>query len=724
MAPTQVATGLTTGTVTSRTAAVTSATAPGDTLIAQVAINNTTTTISTLTDSKGNLYTLDRSFITTSPAVYYFRSPGATGGPTGGPTVALTTSDTLTATSAAVAGAVTIQLIDVPGVLAVDQISAVAATTSGAPAVSATPTTNGQLCLVLEVNANAGGVPSLGAPFVSVATYSPGTNQISTAADNQLAVGTGAGVAQNFTATIVSAGWRAVMYTFPAGATIASASMAASVTARMNVGGLKTGFASFKPKVTALLAGSATHPVTRSPVLSAKLIASLGTGTYTAQANIPLYVDTVPPASTQPPLPLYPPPIPKQFVITRRRMPRVMAMDIPTGNWLHRNVPNVTQPVITHVLNGSDSFTCTITPVRPDLLDASGNPIFGLWQTAVFLDQDQDIKFGGILTQADFQGAVWTLTFTGYTGYATGIPYMDTYSKTDYPALKVVQDLWDYIQARLNGNIHLDVDRSGLAQSALVGTQVIPTVVTVRDKKTHKVTTKTVNQKQPFKLDWWNTTDIGSEIAQLASLAPFDWIEDHNWVDSTQQAVTHTMRIGCPRLGTRLNHLRFVEGENVIAPVDVTWNNAASVNSTGGTSSGSFSNEVYALGSGQGSKMLRKYKYDYSSTALRRPITFTNGTITNENKLERLAEQILASTSQTDYVNTLQVRDHGNARFGTFNVGDDIKIKLTYGWRAGLTVWSRILQIQQDPTTSILTLTCARSDSFTYIASSGTAGSL
>jgi len=223
--PTQVATGLTSGSGTSRTATVSQITSAGDTLLALVSSQATSCTVSTLTDSKGNVYTLDRSYTGSIPLIFCFRSPGATGGSGGGPTAALAVGDTVTATSTAATGNVEIQLIDVPGVGAADQIGTLTNSVAATQSVSATPAQNGETCVVLQVNANSGGTPTVGSPFTLIATYHTGVNVYNTASYQQLGAGAGGGAAQSYSATTpVSSGWSAMMYTFfPLGAQQAEA---------------------------------------------------------------------------------------------------------------------------------------------------------------------------------------------------------------------------------------------------------------------------------------------------------------------------------------------------------------------------------------------------------------------------------------------------------------------------------------------------------------------
>jgi hypothetical protein len=87
------------------------------------------------------------------------------------------------------------------------------------------------------------------------------------------------------------------------------------------------------------------------------------------------------------------------------------------------------------------------------------------------------------------------------------------------------------------------------------------------------------------------------------------------------------------------------------------------------------------------------------------------------------ARRVLQSLVNIDTVSSIVIKNTSHAPFGDFAPGDDILVQLATGWRnAG--IWSRILQMQQDPTTDTMNLTLARSDSFTYMAQSGQAGTI
>jgi hypothetical protein len=272
--PSQIGGSTVSSSLSSRSYAVTAATSPGDTLLVVISVNNTSCTVSALTDSQGNQYTLDKSFTTASPMLYGFRSPGATGGSGGGPTAGLAVTDTWTLTTAAVSGNVELIAADAPGVGAVDQISTVTTGTSTTPSVSATPAAANETCIAGFVTAGSGGSPTINSPFTSVGIWQSGTNPYNTMAYDVLTGGSG--TAQTSTLTIVSAAWRGVMWTFQAGSFSGSAALSGS-------GSLAA--AGTRPAAAAL---SGSGALTASPTVQATLTNSFeggSSGTVISVAN-------------------------------------------------------------------------------------------------------------------------------------------------------------------------------------------------------------------------------------------------------------------------------------------------------------------------------------------------------------------------------------------------------------------------------------------------------
>jgi hypothetical protein len=447
--------------------------------------------------------------------------------------------------------------------------------------------------------------------------------------------------------------------------------------------------------------------------------------------------------------------------IIRSSMPRMHLQNLLTGAWLHRDVQGITSPSITWALNAPDQFTCTVAPPRPDLLDATGNPVAQEWRDACYLEENDEIKFGGILTSSTFNGPQWQMSFAGFMGYPAGIPYEGAdYVKTRIDALDVIRDLWSWLQSRPQSNIGLQPDTtdSGTLLGAVVPTgaktglkgdaKAGSTVLKVRDAQpfnpkmrvsiaggsahtvkststtasTITLTTPTANphydgatvaqvvDPTPYALYWYNSTDIGAEIGNIQTETVFDMWETHTWVDATRTAVRHRLHFGVPRAGKRQAGLRFAEGENVVTAVQ-------------GTRDGSnFANEVVGLGAGQGKAQIRAQVAQVDGH-LRRVTVYTDQSITTPARMQSRAQRILTSRLAIDTPGSVVVINHPNAPFGSFVPGDDIYVQWVTGWR-NTGIWCRITQMSQDPTTNLMTLTLARSDSFTYLAQSGQAGTL
>jgi hypothetical protein len=443
---------------------------------------------------------------------------------------------------------------------------------------------------------------------------------------------------------------------------------------------------------------------------------------------------------------------PAPRVFTASAMPQMHLQNLVTGQWLHRDVRGITSPSVTWVLGGPDTYTCTIAPPRPDLLDATGNPIGLEWQTACYLEQAGQIRFGGILTSSQFAGPQWTMGFTGFLGYPAGMVYEGAnYTQSGVDSLDVVRYLWAWLQGQPGSNLGVNVDRlksgvllgvqpsagsqgttslaSAVGSGARSVTVVDPTsfavgglividgsniqhTITKISKAVLSITPALVNGRAKgttvynlgkparYSLRWWNSTDIGQEIGNIAAETPFDQYETHAWGDANKQTVVHRVGFGVPRIGTRRTDLRFAEGENITEPVQVTRDGTG------------YASDVIGLGAGQGSAQIRAQAAQLDGR-LRRMFVYTDQTVFTASRMQARTQRVLAARRQTDTPATVVIRDHPNARFGSFGPGDDILIQQATGWRQSAT-WARITQMQQDPTTQAMTLTCARSDSFTY----------
>lgn len=460
-------------------------------------------------------------------------------------------------------------------------------------------------------------------------------------------------------------------------------------------------------------------------------------------------------------------------VFTPGTTPRMYVQNLLTGAWVHRDLSAIVQPVITWNLNGADTFTCSMSPPKPDILDSTGNPLFNEWQHACYLEQGNAVLFGGILLSSQFNGAQWQMNWQGFAGYPSGMPYEGpNINRNNYEALDAVRYLWSWLQSQPDGDLHLDIDAhtsSGVklgaqpsavaAQSVLLRavdkgseTLILQSVVahdgfpafasgmqillggsasnqqqyTIKSVATdgrilHLTSKVTVHHdagaqvtqvvpNTPYTLRWWNSTDCGQEIQSIQQEAVFDWTETHSWQDSSKQVMRHHISFNVPRRGARRTSIRFAEGENLFPSSQVTRD---------GTT---FANNVIGLGAGQGQYQIRS-SVARRNGRLRRTQIYQDQTVATTARMSSKAQRVLASLININTPTSVVVRDHPNAPFGSFTIGDDILVILNSGWQ-NQSVWCRITSMAQDPTTNLITLTMLRSDSYSYLAQSGQAGTI
>jgi hypothetical protein len=454
---------------------------------------------------------------------------------------------------------------------------------------------------------------------------------------------------------------------------------------------------------------------------------------------------------------------PAPAVFVRSTMPVMHVQNLLTGQWRHRDVQGITSPSITWNLNAADTFTCTLSPPRADMMTPGGEPLLTEWRDACYLEENGSIKFGGIFTSSTFNGPAWQQTWMGFAGYPNGLTYEGAnYSVTFREAMDVVRYLWAWVQTqessigmtvtprntgvqlgatlpslplvdKLNapsktGEHTLSIAHPDNFQAGMVirvGDEGSTYVIGSMSGHIARLTTNlkgassryhveaTVTQivaPTPFQLFWWNSTDIGNEIEQIRQEAVFDWRETHTWDSAAKASVRHLWDVGVPRLGARRTHLRFTEGENIVQPATVTRDGSA------------YADRVIALGYGSGSTTVRADASDRRDQ-LHRPYIYTDAAMMTTARASAVARKELATRVNIDAVTQIVVKNHPHAPFGSFFCGDDILVQLATGWR-NTSIWSRITSITQNPTSNLMTLGLARSDSFSYLAESGQGGTL
>lgn len=200
-----------------------------------------------------------------------------------------------------------------------------------------------------------------------------------------------------------------------------------------------------------------------------------------------------------------------------------------------------------------------------------------------------------------------------------------------------------------------------------------------------------------YKLEWWDSPDIGDEIDRIVEETPMDFTESHRWDGDD---VAHTVTVHYPRAGRRRTDLAFNLGENVTAIAEPVRDGDR------------FANEVIGVGAGEGAGSLRR------STAvrdgrLRRPHVMLAKDVAKASRLDALIRSERIRRQQPLTIPSVTVRDHPHAPIGSWDLGDDILVQATLPWLGAVSIWHRVVgwALLTDHTAR---LDLERSDTFTY----------
>ena len=192
---------------------------------------------------------------------------------------------------------------------------------------------------------------------------------------------------------------------------------------------------------------------------------------------------------------------------------------------------------------------------------------------------------------------------------------------------------------------------------------------------------------EPVVLNWWSTHDLGNVINNLARSHDFDYLEHTKWAGNT---LAHRLELGT--IGSRKSHLRFAIGENIVSTPDFDASDYAT--------------DVFALGAGEGNKMVRAHTS--TNRGLRRAIVINDRSQSSQSELGSMASTHLDLFDGEPQISQFNVINHPNAALGSFDVGDVIRIE---GQNEILNQdqWLKIIEITIKPAnTEVITITCTR----------------
>ncbi|MFI0929633.1 hypothetical protein ACH4TP_37780 [Streptomyces sp. NPDC021012] len=357
---------------------------------------------------------------------------------------------------------------------------------------------------------------------------------------------------------------------------------------------------------------------------------------------------------------------------------RILTQNVLTGAWLTHNLP-LQDLEYGPELNGPGALSGTLFPK----LAAQSLSLVDPGTTCIYVEEDDQITWGGLIWDARPRGNVLAIEAASWTSYlhhrhdlhgqlnARG-PY------TNADRTKVMRDIWAYAQSVADGDLGVTVDTT--TSGSLIGTPA-----------------------DPYKFNSWETPNLGERFDELADGdATPDYTCTAEW-NSTRTAVTRRVRIGWPRLGTRRTDISFVSGVNVIEDPEIVL------------SGDDYAQVVIASGQGDGSAKRRQTSAVRDGRlrlehVLDLPDIKANDVLASRAARERTRRQKLGQVSE------VVVRDHPAAPLGSWQVGDDIYARIYNVWTV-YTGWCRITGWTTRPDTAggpQATVRLAPADSFQY----------
>lgn len=359
---------------------------------------------------------------------------------------------------------------------------------------------------------------------------------------------------------------------------------------------------------------------------------------------------------------------------------RLIAQEILTREFLDWDL-RVNDVVITYTLSGPKLIKGRITPEQPDAdilnLEPKG--------TYIHVEQGGIIRGTAILQPFEMNDD-GSLNFVaeGISGYPYGQPFQGEYFAFDVDPLDVFRAVWTHLLSFPRANLGLTIGGGGSPQQ--LGTE----------------TDESTGTKKPFTLYWWDDTDCGRTIDDLAKNTPFDYLESDAWNDDKTD-VDHFILPYYPRAGSRRFDLGFVSGENIISVVLLR------------EEPDQYASEVVVRGAGEGIDSIRGFAANIIGNRIRQSVTVTDKTILDVNAATIRAAQELKRRQAFFMIREITILDqHDNASLGDFDAGDDILVRVNLYWYGQVDMWCRIISYDWVPDKHVIVIQLQNSELFDY----------
>jgi hypothetical protein len=343
------------------------------------------------------------------------------------------------------------------------------------------------------------------------------------------------------------------------------------------------------------------------------------------------------------------------------------------GPIIHPDLP-LSGVSITESVNATNELNATISPFEKEI-----KPYLVNWGCLIWAEAAGKIRGGGILVHSGKRGNAMSLEVMGLHGYPYGMPYgpnrADSIFFVETDPLDIYRHIWTYLQGKPGGNLGVTVDplKTGLK----IGVELEQGEF---DTENGPISF----ESGPYKLNWYETHDLGQNIEDLAADTPFEFREINTW-NAAGTGVDTRIELAYPRFSRKVTQQRFVIGENLIVPVDESHNGDE------------WANELLLLGAGEGRTMIQGSASLPRGNRIRRVAVVEDKAIKDAKVANTRAYNLLKARIEMGDITSVTVLDHPMAPLGSVRPGDEIYLSLDYDWQQGEGYWVRIQSIRYSP---------------------------
>ncbi|RIH58148.1 hypothetical protein D3C59_37025 [Streptomyces sp. SHP22-7] len=284
--------------------------------------------------------------------------------------------------------------------------------------------------------------------------------------------------------------------------------------------------------------------------------------------------------------------------------------------------------------------------------------------TFIYVESDGQLEWGGLIWDVRAQGTDYILEAASWSSYLQRRFDLDGEHGGRGPYVNqdrchVIRQIWAYAQSVPDGNIGVTVDST--TSTSRVGTPA-----------------------EPYHSYWYDTTSLGDQVDELVSdQGTPEYTCTTSW-NADKTAVVKRVKLGWPRLGTRRRDIEFSSGVNIIEdPEEIR-------------SGDDYAQVFIGTGAGDGSAKLRQISA-VRNGRLRLEATGAFPEINGNDVLRERAEWERAWRQTLGAVEQVTIRDTPAAPFGSWQVGDDVYVRIHNQWTS-FTGWCRVVGWTIQPT--------------------------